>query len=78
MFGAVTVPLSRTWLHPIPKIPLFSTISSGYEGVSPVSEDTVVYLPYCTGDVFAGSHVAQYQMNLNVRHSGYQNTVQVF
>jgi hypothetical protein len=36
---------------------------------SPAANSTMIYFPYCTGDVFAGMHVAQY----GVRHMGGEN-----
>ena len=37
--------------------------------ISPVTDWTMVYLPYCTGDVHVGKHVARY-LGRKVRHVG--------
>ena len=50
----------RTWIYNIPKVPQFSVLMSDIEG-SPWSKHSVLYFPYCTGDVHAGNHVATYE-----------------
>lgn len=58
-----------------------STYMSRYQGLfrsnnkfSPFNEDTVVTLPYCTGDLFAGNHIAIYD-NDQVNHTGRKNVL---
>lgn len=43
---------------------------------TPISDHTVVYFPYCTGDVFAGSHIGHYGWGSNVYHWGAINVRQ--
>lgn len=63
---------TRTKLNPIKKWPVFSVVSSGYKIASPVHDHTMIYFPYCTGDVFSGNHLARYK-NKTVNHKGYTN-----
>ena len=69
-------PNFRTVLFPLPKLPAMSVLSSGYEQMSPLSDYSFVYFPYCTGDVFAGDHTAKYEgllLDFPVHHRGYTN-----
>jgi len=52
-----------------------SGILSDDAAASPVSEHSMVYVPYCTGDVFVGNHVARYGLfrKKTVRHVGRAN-----
>lgn len=63
---------TRTKLNPIKKWPLFSVISSGYKILSPVHDHSMIYFPYCTGDVHSGDHVARYDSK-TVNHKGFTN-----
>lgn len=63
---------SKAKLNPIKKWPVFSVISSGYKRVSPVHDHSMIYFPYCTGDVFSGQHVAHYN-GKTVNHMGFKN-----
>tara|TARA_R110002072_G_scaffold276051_1_gene437618 strand:- start:383119 stop:384096 length:978 start_codon:yes stop_codon:yes gene_type:complete len=63
-------PNFRTWIHPIPKIPNFSSMTKE-DGI--LSDHTMIYFPYCTGDIHGGSHVAKYQFGVKVHHTGYSN-----
>lgn len=59
-------PNLRTWIHPTyidPEIPIFAENNNRYD------DHSVLYLPYCTGDVFAGRHIAQYK-NKKMYHYG--------
>ncbi len=51
------IPLTLLWIPDY--IPDFAFLADQPER-SPISDYTVVYFPYCTGDVFAGSHTADY------------------
>lgn len=66
----------RTWIHPIPEVPMFSYMTSDFWLYSqhPFVDDSSVYFPYCTGDVFAGDHVGYYDPK-PVHHTGYRNIV---
>lgn len=69
-------PNLRTILFPIPRIPVLSAFSSDFNDFSPVKDYSAVYFPYCTGDVFAGDHVAKYRSSFftqKVHHKGYSN-----
>jgi hypothetical protein len=52
--------LSRAWI--------FDRSSAA----NPFKDYNFVFVPYCTGDVHGGSHIAQYGTHTN-RHVGYQN-----
>jgi hypothetical protein len=68
----------RTWAHPIPKLPAYSTLS---HQSSFFADWTYVYFPYCTGDVFAGRHTSYYpllkkaegKLHVQVHHHGAWN-----
>lgn len=59
-----------TWIHPIPKIPAYSYLTSNS---SPLKEHTIIYLPYCTGDVWMGNHSADYGNGRLTHHEGENN-----
>lgn len=63
-------PNFRAWIRPInfPIIALPQAISK-----DPLANFTKVLFPYCTGDVFAGDHVADYGFGGKVHHKGYMN-----
>ncbi len=44
------------WMFPLPKIPRFSILTSEDPAKSPVSEHSMLFFPYCTGDAYGGSH----------------------
>lgn len=71
-------PRIRTWLHQMPKLPYFSVMSSNDPEVSPAHDHTAIYFPYCTGDVFAGTHTAVYQLGAKVHHHGKLNIEKAF
>lgn len=66
----------KTWLHPIPKLPAFSfmTSDSWSSAVHPFIEDSAIYFPYCTGDVYSADHQVNYS-KLTTYHRGYKNIV---
>lgn len=41
---------------------------------NPITDYSVVFLPYCTGDVFTGGETVQYSDSLTIEHQGYTNT----
>lgn len=50
-------PNLRTWAHPVykdPKLPIFARNNYDFQ------DHSVLHLPYCTGDVFTGKHMAVY------------------
>lgn len=67
-------PNFRTWAHPLPKAPAFSYLTSDFARWKkhPFKNDSALYLPYCTGDVHAGNHIAQYGP-FKTYHTGYNN-----
>lgn len=65
-------PKLHAWIHEIPVLPLFTGLFSRLESVSPFFDYTMVHLPYCTGDVHLGDHVANYD-GFKVRHFGKRN-----
>lgn len=71
-------PRLRTWIHQMPQLPSFSVMSSSDETVSPAHDHSAVYFPYCTGDVYAGTHTAVYQFGAKVHHHGKLNIQKAF
>lgn len=67
-----------TWMFPIPKVPYYSVLSSERAAHSPVADHTMVYLPYCTGDTFAGDHTATYAFNIKANFRGGSNVRKTF
>lgn len=69
----------RTWMHPLPKVPFYSYLTSDiiFWDDHPFSEDSAIYFPYCTGDVFVGNHTANYS-GVPAHHQGYRNVVMTF
>ncbi len=63
-------PILNTWIHPIPSLPAFSYLTTE---TSPIQDHTFIYFPYCTGDVYAGNHVAKYIPLKNTYHQGGRN-----
>ena len=45
------------------------------DNLHPIKKHSLIYFPYCTGDVFAGEHTALYENKLEVHHVGYSNVV---
>jgi hypothetical protein len=68
-------PIPTTWLHPIPTV--LENTAGGFVSDnpdhSPVADYSIVYFPYCTGDVFFGAHVARYELGIKVHHVGRAN-----
>lgn len=69
----------RTWMHPIIELPFYSFLTSDIKHVSdhPFFNDSAIYFPYCTGDVFSADHVANYD-GVPANHQGYRNIVLAF
>lgn len=65
------IPLTK--LKPIPQPKKDTGFLSTDPNVSPVADHTVLYFPYCTGDVHVGSHEASYKKNVTVHHKGEYN-----
>ncbi|MBT7609244.1 MAG: hypothetical protein HN576_05780 [Bacteriovoracaceae bacterium] len=63
-------PRLRTWVHPMVKLPVFSTLTTRK---SPLNDHDFIYFPYCTGDVFAGKHVGKYAWGSKIHHTGFTN-----
>ena len=69
----------RTWMHPLPKVSFYSYMTSDMWLVSkhPFVDDSAIYLPYCTGDVFSADHKANYD-GVPAYHQGYRNVLMTF
>lgn len=52
------------WMFPLPKIPRFSILTSEDPAKSPVSEHSMLFFPYCTGDAYGGLHTETLPGNL--------------
>jgi hypothetical protein len=65
--------LPDTWVHPIPAPIDPGGFVSADPARSPVAGYTMVYFPYCTGDVHLGSHVARYLPGVDFHHAGATN-----
>lgn len=63
-------PNFRTWIHPVPEIDNYSVLTADE---SPLSSHSMVYFPYCTGDVYAGTHTAEYGLGVKIKHHGALN-----
>lgn len=68
-------PNLRSWIHPIPAVPAFSYLTSQK---SPLKDHSLVYFPYCNGDVFIGRHEANYSKKIKTYHHGYLNVKKTF
>ena len=67
-------PNLRTWIHPIPKLPSFSVLTNDQISSNPVKDASAVYFPYCTGDIYAGTHMGKYLFGtLPTYHYGKKN-----
>ena len=69
----------RTWMHPIIEVPFYSYMTSDMWLWSdhPFKNDSAIYLPYCTGDVFSADHKAYYD-GVPAYHQGYRNVLLTF
>ena len=69
----------RTWMHPMPNVPFFSYMTSDmfFWNDHPFSEDSALYMPYCTGDVFSADHKTHYE-GFPTYHQGFRNVVITF
>ncbi|MCO4795358.1 MAG: hypothetical protein KC493_16685 [Bacteriovoracaceae bacterium] len=65
-------PKLRAWIYPIPRLATKFSVLSSDNRANPFYDYTKVYLPYCTGDMFAGDHIAKYR-NKRVFHYGKRN-----
>jgi hypothetical protein len=67
------------WMHPIIEVPFYSYLTSDVMFLSdhPFTNDSAIYMPYCTGDTFAGSHTANYS-GFSANHHGYRNVLTTF
>ena len=69
-------PTLRTWIFPIPSLPIMSMFSSKK---SPAKDHSYLYLPYCTGDAHMGRHTAKYlRGKIKVHHQGFRNIEKTF
>lgn len=67
------------WMHPIIEVPFYSYLTSDVMFFSqhPFTNDSAIYMPYCTGDVFSGNHTANYS-GLAANHHGFRNVITTF
>lgn len=63
-----------TRLEPLRSDPADDLFSADDEA-NPWAHHSMIYFPYCTGDVFANYHVATYRSGIPLYHHGYQNIV---
>lgn len=72
-------PNFRAWFHQLPKlITNASLAATGSKEETPFYQHSFLYIPYCTGDVFAGKHVARYRFGIKAHHKGFSNTKLIF
>ncbi|TNF27669.1 MAG: hypothetical protein EP319_10945 [Deltaproteobacteria bacterium] len=72
-------PNLRAWFHQLPKaITNASLAATGSKKDNPFYGHSFLYIPYCTGDVFAGKHTAKYRFGIKAHHQGYSNTKLIF
>lgn len=64
----------HAWIKPIPNIKIFSAFTSKNEKINPYIDHSVLYFPYCTGDVHIGNHISNYN-GKNVYHYGKRNVL---
>ena len=69
-------PNFRTWIHPVPH-PVPNRLMSEDFSESPLSDHTMVYFPYCTGDIHGADHVGDYSFG-KVHHTGHSNIQKAF
>ena len=62
----------RAWMFPLPQLPVMSRVSVAHPDVSPFWDNSMIYFPYCTGDVHAGNHIAKYGKK-KAYHTGRKN-----
>ena len=67
----------RAWVFPLISIPALSVFSSERSYLSPAHDASMIYFPYCTGDVHVGTHIAQYGKH-QIHHVGKQNIEKSF
>lgn len=67
-------PNLRTWIHPIPVVLESSGFVSTNPDKSPVSDASMVFFPYCNGDLHLGTFKARYG-KFSVNHHGKLNVV---
>jgi hypothetical protein len=56
-----------------PEGPAVSGLFDFADQRNPIADHTVVFVPYCTGDVHVGSNIMQYSDTLTVNHVGFVN-----
>ncbi|MGZ6309473.1 MAG: pectin acetylesterase-family hydrolase [Bdellovibrionota bacterium] len=71
-FDSCLGPDPHAWIHSVPRVLESGGLVSEDPEVSPVAGFTMVYFPYCTGDVHVGAHVARYGLT-SVHHEGRTN-----
>lgn len=62
----------RAWMFPLPQLPIMSRVSIAHPDSSPFWDNSMIYFPYCTGDVHAGTHIAKYGSK-KAYHTGHKN-----
>jgi hypothetical protein len=67
----------KTYLSFLPFVPISGGFVSQDPEISPVAGWTIVFFPYCTGDMFAANHIARYGKRV-VHHVGRSNVERAF
>jgi hypothetical protein len=66
-------PNFKSWLFPIPRVPVMSLLTVNNRRFSPAAEGNYLYFPYCTADVWAGNHKVNYLVDKSTFHYGHSN-----
>lgn len=70
--SCVTLPM--TWVYPMVELPSFSVLTSETDETNPFPDHTNVFFPFCTGDVFTGDRISNYD-GTKIYHYGYRNII---
>ncbi|MEK7689741.1 MAG: pectin acetylesterase-family hydrolase, partial [Bdellovibrionota bacterium] len=65
-------PTPLTWIHPWPEVTNLGGLTSTRPEKSPLHDYSMIFFPYCTGDVHVGDHVANYN-GVTIHHRGRRN-----
>tara|TARA_B110001454_G_scaffold219201_1_gene251887 strand:- start:31425 stop:32420 length:996 start_codon:yes stop_codon:yes gene_type:complete len=64
--------LYRTWIYPVPQLNSYGAMTDQTNPLNPFKDSSTIYIPYCTGDVYAGDYTAQYSIS-KINHWGHKN-----
>ncbi|MBL7558036.1 MAG: hypothetical protein JNM24_19560 [Bdellovibrionaceae bacterium] len=68
------VTLPTTWVYPMIELSQFSILTSETNETNPFKDHSNIYFPFCTGDVFTGNRISNYD-GTKIYHYGYRNIV---